>query len=128
MITRFTDKVINKREEIKSYFSTAFPSYESILKKVIEVISDGEDYETPDPERIHRIDDGDYQGTLLFVIAEKGYQPSNYWSVFVYYGSCSGCDTLQGIEMDWETDKKNAVDQLYTIALNMAQNLKSMND
>jgi hypothetical protein len=51
-------------------------------------------------ERITEIDNGDYQGTLLFVIPEAGYQPTEYEYLitFVGYGSCSGCDTLQHIQ------------------------------
>ena len=50
--------------------------------------------------KIKEIDDGDYQGTLLYLIPEDTYQPdsSEYLMTFVEYGSCSGCDTLQGIQ------------------------------
>lgn len=53
-----------------------------------------------DPDCITEIDDGDYQGTLIFLIPRKTYQPgcSDYLMTYVYYGSCSGCDTLQGIQ------------------------------
>lgn len=48
------------------------------------------------------IDNGDYQGTLMFLIPRDCYQPSEseYLLTFVHYGSCSGCDTLLGIQ-DW---------------------------
>lgn len=44
------------------------------------------------------IDDGDYQGTLMFLIPKDYYQPSesDYLLTFVSYGSCSVCDTLIG--------------------------------
>lgn len=35
-------------------------SYTDIVKIVIEAVHDG--YDSPDPERIHEIDDGEYQG------------------------------------------------------------------
>ena len=46
------------------------------------------------------IGDGDYQGTLMFLIPKACYQPSEseYLLTFVNYGSCSGCDTLMGIQ------------------------------
>ena len=46
-----------------------------------------------DAESITEIDDGDYQGTLLFTIPEDTYQPASYQYLmtFVAYGSCSGC-------------------------------------
>jgi hypothetical protein len=53
-----------------------------------------------DLEKITEIDNGDYQGTLLFLIPFDTYQPSEheYLMTFVGYGSCSGCDTLQSIQ------------------------------
>ena len=52
-----------------------------------------------DIKGIHEIDDGDYQGTLLYLIPFATYQPSSheYLMTAVEYGSCSGCDTLLGI-------------------------------
>lgn len=51
-------------------------------------------------DAIHEIDDGDYQGTMLYLIPLNTYQPSeyDYLMTFVGYGSCSGCDTLQAIQ------------------------------
>ena len=43
--------------------------YRCVECGVAEVVGGSEDYGVPDPERIHTIDDGDYQGTLVFVIA-----------------------------------------------------------
>lgn len=50
-------------------------------------------------KRITEIDDGDYQGTLIFMIPFKTYQPDEgeYLMTYVGYGSCSGCDALQSI-------------------------------
>ena len=83
---------------------------------------------------IHVIDDGDYQGTLLYIIPEKGYQPSEYWAVKVSYGSCSGCDTMESIRSDyepehWEDDYKPSdqqIDLLWTEALHMMQGMKTI--
>lgn len=51
-------------------------------------------------DEITEIDNGEYQGTLLYLIPFDTYQPSEeeYLMTFVGYGSCSGCDTLQGIQ------------------------------
>lgn len=53
-----------------------------------------------DCSKITEIDNGDYQGTLLYLIPYTVYQPSEYEYLMTYvdYGSCSGCDTLQNIE------------------------------
>lgn len=65
--------------------------------------------DTLNSKRIHEIDDGDYQGTLLYLIPFDTYQPGEeqYLMTSVYYGSCSGCDTWQAIESmgDWESEK-----------------------
>lgn len=51
---------------------------------------------------ITMIDNGDYQGTLLFMMPFDTYQPAEYEYLMTYvgYGSCSGCDTLQRIQLD----------------------------
>jgi hypothetical protein len=56
--------------------------------------------------KIHKIDDGDYQGTFLFLIPFDSYQPNEfeYLMTYVGYGSCSGCDALQAIQ-DYGAEK-----------------------
>lgn len=43
------------------------------------------------------IDNGDYQGTLLYLIPFETFQPAEYEYLMTYigYGSCSGCDALK---------------------------------
>lgn len=74
-----------------------------------------------DPARITVIDHGEYQGTLVFVIGECGYQPDRYWILKVCYGSCSGCDTL---EAALEGDE--VVQDLMTLSLHIVQGLKEI--
>ena len=59
-----------------------------------------------DASEISVVDNGDYQGTLLFLIPAYTYHPteSEYLMTFVGYGSCSGCDTLQAIQECWSDD------------------------
>lgn len=49
-----------------------------------------------DINNITEIDNGEYQGTLLYIIPFDTYQPneSEYLMTYVGYGSCSVCDTL----------------------------------
>lgn len=99
MIQEFVDKWNNGasaavRAQIAQKHVT---SYTELVRMVVEALAEGSEYGGMDASKIHQIDDGDYQGTLLFVIPENTYQPSTYWAVKVYYGSCSGCDTLQAI-------------------------------
>jgi len=129
VIQEFVDRFMAKKPELEAKFREAHPSgYIDIVKAVVEVVTTNQYYDI-DPSRIHTIDDGDYQGTLLFVIAAKGYQPSDYWSVFVSYGSCSGCDTLQAIH-DYGSDAPtdDQVSQYMTLALHIVQGLKKIGE
>lgn len=79
--------------------------YKDLVSLVVKTIFNNGPYlngRTWDAERITEIDDGSYQGTLLFTIPEDTYQPASYQYLmtFVEYGSCCGCDTLQAIQMD----------------------------
>lgn len=53
-----------------------------------------------DTDRITEIDDGEYQGTIIYMLPFDTYQPGagEYLMTFVEYGSCSGCDTLEYIK------------------------------
>lgn len=119
-----------KREEVrgnlcKLLIDKNWFDYIDIVKIVIEAVHDG--YGSPNPENIHEIDDGDYQGTLLFVIPSDNYQPYTYWYVKIAYGSCSGCDTLMAIlEGDFGNTIDEKVDSLFTLALHIIQGLKRM--
>ena len=74
--------------------------YKHIVEKVVEIILNTNEENLWSSAGITEIDDGDYQGTLLFLIPRKTYQPSEYEYLMTYvgYGSCSGCDTLQAIQ------------------------------
>lgn len=76
--------------------------YEYLVKLVIDnILNYGEDFKYKwNSEKIKTIDDGDYQGTILFLIPLDTYQPyeDNYLITYESYGSCSGCDTLMAIQ------------------------------
>lgn len=127
MIDAFVQRFDEKRDDIKQMIRDGVrdPDYETLFGYVVTALSNPEDYMgTPDPERIHRVDDGHYQGTLVFVVAETGYQPSQYWATKVNYGSCSGCDTLQRI-LGWSEEAltDTQVEDLFTLCLHMLQNM-----
>lgn len=133
MIKEFIKRFDAAREELRAEFKTAHPEdYEAIVKAVVRVLGgteddDYDDYNQPDVNRIHVIDDGDWQGTLVFVIGARGYQPSTYWYTMVGYGSCSGCDTLQRISSYSgvpPTDRQ--ADEYMTLALHIVQKMRVM--
>ena len=96
------DKLYN---ELKDDLNLNGCEYEYLVRLVVKHILNGDidessEYEQWDDTRITIVDNGDYQGTLLFIIPQKTYQPQEfeYLITYVDYGSCSGCDTLQSIQ------------------------------
>lgn len=131
MIEKFTQAWFANLHAMREKFTAKHPdNYKEVVRAVVEMLaSQIDEYEAPDPSRIHEIDDGDYQGTLVYVIGCGGYQPSRYWYVKVSYGSCSGCDTLQAIsEYSSEAPNKEQVDQYMTLALHIIQGLREMGE
>ena len=129
MIQEFADRYIAARPAFEEWARRSAPkNYAQIVKKVIQLVKGEEEYGVPDPERITEIDHGDYQGTLVYVIAAAGYQPSEYWYVKIWYGSCSGCDTLEGIRTWDDTVGDEELAQYWTLGLHIVQGLKKMGD
>ena len=91
-------------EKLKKDSTLNSCDYSYLVKLVVDfILNTGED--SPDgmrwnSENITMIDNGDYQGTQLFMIPLETYQPSEYEYLITYvgYGSCSGCDTLLSIQ------------------------------
>lgn len=128
MIEEFTQRYFAKLPELREKFSGDHPkAYIDVVRFVVEILSDGE-YGQMDATRIHEIDDGEYQGTLVYVIGAVGYQPSDYWYARIGYGSCSGCDTLQSIS-NYSSEKPDdgQIKDYMTLALHVVQALRKMN-
>ena len=100
-------------------------SYRDIVKETIDVILNDENNEW-DIGHITEIDNGDYQGTYLYLIPENTYQPSasEYLMTYVYYGSCSGCDTLLAIQ-EWGEGllKEKQIKEFMTLSLHLLENM-----
>lgn len=130
MIQTFVERWDRRKDEVRTELAAKHPSeYADVVRAVVKALRSDDDYDAdiPSPERIHLIDDGDYQGTLVFVIGSEGYQPSTYWFVKVAYGSCSGCDTLEAIRgYQHDTPTAAQVDDYMTLALHVVQGLKAM--
>lgn len=73
--------------------------YADFVKLTFEIIfnDDPSTERKLDLKNMTEIDNGDYQGTLLYLIPFKTYQPTEreYLMTYIGYGSCSGCDSLQ---------------------------------
>ena len=107
----------NLREALEQFdFDKDYMGYKVLMSLIITHIL-GNKW---DSENFTTIDDGDYQGTLLFVIPERCYQPNaeNYLMTYVEYGSCSCCDTMLAI-----LGSDTIVEDLMTLALHMIQHM-----
>lgn len=117
-------RIIRQTEERERYHW----SYTDIVKMVCRCIFnvnmiDGDP--TIDVDNITMIDNGDYQGTLLFMLPFDTYQPSEseYLMTFVGYGSCSGCDTLQRIQSNDIYDDHDETDSYLTLCRDIVNNV-----
>lgn len=73
------------------------------------------------------IDDGDYQGTQLFILHKDTYQPeeTDYVVTHQYYGSCDGCDTLMRIHnYEDELPTEYQLKEYMTLCLHLLQRCK----
>ena len=131
MIKEYVSKWNKNKKNLEEYFRNTrqeeYNNYKTIVTKLIELVINynvEDSFEQLDFERITEIDNGDYQGTLIYVIPKGYYQPciEDYVYTFVYYGSCSGCDVLLAIS-DYEEDKPNEeqVKGYMQLALNILQ-------
>lgn len=134
MITALTDQYIAREVDIKAAIAGSketIGGYETLLKLVLpflDVPNNGhpDEFSTD----IDTLDHGNYQGTLVLIFHEDGYQPSRYFATKASYGSCSYCDTMQSILYDYEDDDpdpdpkrftETQVDLLYTEGLHLMQ-------
>lgn len=142
MITEFVLAWDANKEALQEYFRTTeqreYSQYEDIVRRLFDDVINPyleENGETRfDTENLHVIDDGEYQGDQLFIIPQDIYQPSPYQYLWTHqsYGSCSGCDLLQGIQADGEEygglPTENQVKQYMGLALNLLQRCRYMID
>ena len=106
--------------------------YETLVKLIIEeVLNPGAEFrsDTWNSEEITVIDNGDYQGSQLFLFHKNTYQPgpADYMITFEFYGSCSGCDTLMAIQ-EWsykqELPTEIQVRDYMALCLNLIQQMR----
>lgn len=128
------------KTEIESYIRThkqnEYAEYKDLVRLLFDVVINpeikGADRNKYDCNDIKEIDNGDYQGTLIFILHKNCYQPSitDYMYTYVDYGSCSGCDTLMGIQ-DYNLDKyptENQIKDYTTLLLHLLQRATRMID
>lgn len=134
MIKEFIDRYYQNKDILENYYKKnkqgLYSEYIEIVKALINYVINTKDIKGYflDVNNITVIDNGDYQGTLIFLIPLDSYQPSpsEYLFTYVDYGSCSGCDTLQKIS-DYEYQdypNNQQVKDYMTLSLHILQNFK----
>lgn len=115
MIKEFVEKWDKYKENLENYFRNTrqeeYQDYKDIVKALFENVINKDETDSWNKFNLKEmtlIDDGDYQGTQIFIIPLDVYQPntSNYVVTNTYYGSCSGCDALMAIQ-DYEVGLPN---------------------
>ena len=106
-----TNKEELRKVLIEKYGKENCYDYDEIVKVAFKVIFNHVDGLELNIDKLVSIDNGDYQGTILYVIPFDVYQPSEceYFMTYIGYGSCSVCDTLQGI---MDESGKDRIDDL----------------
>lgn len=106
MIKEFTQAWYKHKDKLEKYFATTkqgeYYEYGKLVQLLFDIVINPElnEYGAKyDTKKMLIIDDGDYQGTQIFILHKDVYQPyvENYVYTNTYYGSCSGCDILQAI-------------------------------
>ena len=133
MIEEFVKSWDKYKHRLEEYYRQTnlckLSRYENIVTAVFDqVINPGCDgFGEFDTDKMVVIDNGDFQGTMLYILHRDFYQPTveNYVYTHNYYGSCSGCDTLLGIcgYGDGLPDS-NQVAELMTLSLHILQRAK----
>ena len=136
MINEFVEKWNKYNKELEQYIAETeqkeYDSYQILVELLVKYIINRDieyDMDKYDIEDMHIVDDGDYQGTQIFILHKDCYQPSieDYIYTNNYYGSCSGCDTLFSInEYEDGLPSKEQVKEYMQLLLNLLQKFKSM--
>lgn len=137
MIQEIIKKWDKNKYKLEEYFSTTkqekYGSYEAIVQQIFELVinSDEDSYEKFNINKMTVIDDGYYQGTQIFIIPRDTYQPNidDYLITHTYYGSCSGCDVLEGIRnYSSGLPTEQQVKEYMILALHLVQKMKRITD
>ena len=137
MIKQAVRKWDANKHNLEHYFRTTkqleYSNYVDIVMKVFDLVINVGEMEVDEyvyaTDKMTVIDDGHYQGTQIFIIPRDTYQPDvdDYIMTDTYYGSCSGCDTLQAIpDFGWEFPSEEQVKEYMTLALHLIQKLRPL--
>lgn len=137
MIKEFIDYWYKDKHVLEEYFKTCenhvYLEYEDLVKLVFDRVINPNLSSKFSLSDMTVIDDGNYQGTQIFILHIDTYQPcvTEYIYTNTYYGSCSVCDTLQGIQAfsyagDVPTEKQ--VQEYMLLCLHLLEKCHYMKD
>lgn len=135
MVKEFVKQWDENKHKLEEYFKNTpmeeYRDYEDIVVKIFELCitstTKAYDHGGFNLDNMTVIDDGHYQGTQIYIIPIDTYQPSvsDYVMTHNYYGSCSGCDTLQSIhEYEDGLPSDEQIKEYMSLALHLVQKLK----
>lgn len=118
MVKEFVDAWNGNRDEAAAALRIKLPtSYDDLVNLVVGYIGMRDALVT-------KIEgSSDYSGKDVYVIGRG----DDFWAVGVWYGSCSGCDTIQGILEEgygYDEPTESQVSQMMTMALHIVQKLQ----
>lgn len=136
MVKEMISQWEENKHKLEEYFRTTtqdnYSEYKDIVKKIFELCLLKSDNDHGfNIESMTVIDDGDWGGTQIFIIPKDCYQPEveDYIVTNTYYGSCSGCDTLQGINYYEDSlPSEEQIKEYMTLALHLVQKLKWLSE
>lgn len=128
MITELIEQWESNKSGLENWFKTnklsEYDSYEKIVKTLFTYGIKGYD-----PAKITVIDDGNYQGTKIFIIPEANVSPSaeEYLVTNTFYGSSTHSDVLLSIiglsdSDDFPNDEQ--IKQYMILSLHLVQKIK----
>lgn len=135
MIKEYVQYWDKNKNWLEKYFKTHdqsdYSDYLDLVKLLFEIVINPEEMPMRafDINKIHVIDDGDYQGTQIFIIPSDTCQPnvSEYVYTNTYYGFCSGCDTLMAMQSCGLPDEEQIKDYM-VLCLHLLQSCAYMVD
>lgn len=139
MIKEFCLACEKNKDKLEEYFKNTrqdkYDEYRSLVGLLFDIVINPEfggwDNNKFDTKSILKIDDGDYQGTEIFILHKDVYQPDieDYVYTNTHYGSCSGCDTLMGIyRYDDGLPSESQVNDYMNLCLHLLQRCHYMFD
>ena len=116
-------------ENIEKFkYDGEYYDYDNILKFLLNFIYDNNScsYNKLKFYNITKIDNGDYQGTLILLFSLYDYSPcaTHYLITYIDYGSCECCDTLLAAISYIDDDKKYAAKSILMICKDLISHIK----